>query len=111
MTSHASNVAQALDRGSQRQAGPSSDDALAAELRGFGPLGFVAIAAIFLTGNVFVAPMVVLPVGATLILLWAWRSHTPWRTIGYVRPKSWILTIVAGVVVGAALKLMMKAIV
>ena len=111
MTSHASNVAQALDRGSQRQAGPPSDDALGAELRGFGPLGLVAIAAILLMGNVFVAPMVVLPVGATLIVLWAWRSHTPWRAIGYVRPKSWILTIAVGVAFGVALKLVMKAIV
>jgi len=110
MTFHPSNSRQSLEPTLAR-APASPDDALAAELRGFGPLGIVAIAVILLTGNVFVAPMVVVPVGAALVLLWAWRSHTPWREIGYVRPRSWILTIVAGVVAGAALKLMMKAIV
>ena len=46
-----------------------------------------------------------------LVLLWAWRSHTPWREIGYVRPKSWIGDAAIGIVFGCAFKLLMKAIV
>ncbi len=87
------------------------DDALAAKLRGFGPLGLGAILLILLTGNVFVAPMVVLPVGAALVLLWARRSRTPWRAIGYVRPESWIDALAGGIAFGIALKLLMKAVV
>src|SRR2546422_4004358 len=64
-----------------------SDDPLAARLRGFGPLGLAAILAVAL------ANAVVKPLGAILALLWAWRSHTPWREIGYVRPKSWIVSL------------------
>src|SRR5512134_2218104 len=76
------------------------DEALAAKLRGFGPLGLGAILLILLTGNVFVAPMVVLPVGAVLVLLWARRSRTPWRAIGYVRPESWIDALAGGIAFG-----------
>jgi uncharacterized protein len=45
------------------------------------------------------------------VLVWAWRSHTPWREIGYVRPRSWPGTLALGVVFGCAFKLLMKAIV
>jgi hypothetical protein len=51
------------------------------------------------------------PVGALLVLLWVSRSRTPWREIGYVRPKSWIGTLVVGIALGIALKFLMKAIV
>lgn len=83
----------------------SSGDHFAAELRGFGPIGILAILVIA-AGN-----FVVLPLSALLVLLWAWRSHTPWREIGYVRPKSWTSTIAAGIAFGIAFKLLMKAIV
>jgi hypothetical protein len=43
--------------------------------------------------------------------MWVWRSRTPLREIGYVRPRSWIRTVVIGVVFGIAFKLLMKAIV
>jgi membrane protease YdiL (CAAX protease family) len=82
-----------------------SDDRLAAELRGFGPLGILAILVIF-AGN-----LVVLPLGGILVLLWVLRSHTPWREIGYVRPKSWTRTAAIGIAFGIAFKLLMKAIV
>jgi membrane protease YdiL (CAAX protease family) len=39
------------------------------------------------------------------------RSGTPWRDIGYVRPKSWPLTVAIGIVFGVAVKLVMKTIV
>jgi uncharacterized protein len=87
------------------------EDSFAAGLRGFGPLGILAILAIVLTGNVFVAPMVPIPIGAALVLLWAWLSHTPWRAIGYVRPRNWALTLTVGIALGIALKILMKMIV
>jgi membrane protease YdiL (CAAX protease family) len=80
------------------------DDAVAMQLRGFGPLGLLSILVIVLTS-------VVKPLGGLLVLLWAWRSHTPWRDIGYVRPRSWIGSLAVGVVFGCVFKLVMKAIV
>ena len=54
---------------------------------------------------------VVKPLSAILVLVWAWRSHTPWREIGYVRPKSWIGSLAVGIVFGSAFKFLMKAVV
>lgn len=82
-----------------------SDDRLAAQLRGFGPVGILAILVIF-AGN-----LLVLPLGGILALLWAVRSHTPWREIGYVRPDSWTRTAAIGIAFGIAFKLLMKVIV
>jgi len=81
------------------------DDAFARQLRGFGPIGILAILVI-LSGNGIVAPL-----SAVLVLLWAKRSHTPWREIGFVRPASWLRSVIIGVVLGVSLKFMMKAIV
>lgn len=86
-------------------AAPPSGDRFAAGLRGFGPLGILAILVI-LAGNA-----VVLPLSAVLVLVWAWRSRTPWREIGYVRPRSWIGSLAAGIAFGIAFKFLMKAIV
>jgi membrane protease YdiL (CAAX protease family) len=83
----------------------TSDDPVAQGLRGFGPLGVLAIVVI-LAGN-FLLP----PLSAILVLVWAWRSHTPWSEIGYLRPKSWIRTLAIGISFGIAFKLLMKAIV
>ena len=84
----------------------SSDDPLAASLRGFGPLGIIAILVILLVGNYPAAPF-----GAILVLVWVRWSRTPWREIGYVRPRSWLYTVAAGIVFGVAFKLLMKVIV
>ena len=54
---------------------------------------------------------IVLPLSAILVLVWAWRSHTPWREIGYVRPESWPRTVAVGIAFGIAFKFLMKAIV
>jgi hypothetical protein len=81
-----------------------SDDPVAASLRGFGPLGLSAILVIALSS-------IFKPLSALLVLVWAWRSHTPWREIGYVRPKSWFGTLAVGILFGCAFKLLMKAIV
>src|SRR5260370_13693482 len=83
----------------------SSDDVLAARLRGFGPLGVVAILVI-VAGNLILPPL-----SAILVLVWVTLSRTPWREIGYVRPKSWPRTLAIGIVFGSAFKFVMKAIV
>ena len=80
-------------------------DRIAAGLRGFGPLGIVAFLLIA-AGSLVAAPL-----GAVLVLVWTRLSRTPWREIGYVRPKSWAGDLALGVVFGAAFKLVMKAIV
>jgi membrane protease YdiL (CAAX protease family) len=82
-----------------------TDDLVAERLRGFGPLGILAILVILLGNGLFV------PLSAILVLVWVRWSHTPWREIGYVRPRSWISTVVVGVVFGVAFKFMMKSIV
>jgi uncharacterized protein len=87
-----------------RRNGPPGDR-LGAALRGFGPVGVLAILAIF-AGN-----LLFLPLSAILVLAWASRSGTPWSEIGFVRPKSWMGGLVAGVIFGVAFKLAMKAIV
>ena len=62
--------------------------------------------AIPLVGNYPVPPL-----GAILVLLWVRWSRTPWRDIGYVRPKSWTRDLAVGMAVGIAFKLLMKALV
>lgn len=83
---------------------------LAASLRRFGPAGIIAILLILLTGNVFIGNFV-LPIGALLVLLWTRISETRWSEIGYVRPKSWIVSVALGITFGIAFKFLMKAIV
>ena len=82
-----------------------ADDAFAKQLRGHGPVGIATVLVILLIGNDFF-----LPIGALLVLVWAWRSHTPWRELGFVRPKSWILTAILGIVFGIAFKFLTKAV-
>jgi membrane protease YdiL (CAAX protease family) len=82
-----------------------ADDRLAAELRGFGLVGLVAIVLI-LAGNLLFPPL-----SAVLVLVWVYWSRTPWREIGYERPKSWTTTAALGIVFGVTLKLVMKAVV
>jgi membrane protease YdiL (CAAX protease family) len=80
-------------------------DRSAEDLRGFGPLGILAIL-IILAGNAVVAPL-----SAILVMAWAWRSRTPWREIGFVGPKSWTASLAIGIAFGIALKFLMKMIV
>jgi membrane protease YdiL (CAAX protease family) len=82
-----------------------ANDKLAARLRGFGPIGILAIL-IILGGN-FIMP----PLSALLVLIWVKISDTPWREIGYVRPRSWSRTIAIGIVFGIGLKFVMKVMV
>ena len=93
------------DEDPRRVEAPPDDDRFAAKLRGFGPIGTLAIVVIALVGPVFE------PAGGILVLLWARRSRTPWRALGFVRPKSWVATAAIAVVAGAAFKILMKAVV
>lgn len=88
--------------GYEAQAASPLDDRLAKDLRGFGPLGILAIVVI-LSGNFLFSPL-----SAVLVLLWAWRSHTPWRELGFVRPESWVKTATIGIVFGVFLKFLVK---
>lgn len=74
-------------------------------LRGFGPLGIMAI--LVIVAGVLVGPVV----SAVLILLWTWLSKTPWAEIGYGKPRSWVGGAVLGIVLGIAFKFAMKAVV
>lgn len=87
-----------------RPAVPSADD-LAGRLRGFGPLGVLAIFVI--AAGTLVTPLL----GAVLVLGWIWRSRTPWHEIGYARPKSWVGSLLIGIAFGFALKLLLKSVV
>ena len=80
---------------------PSPQDRFAAELRGFGPLGVLAML-------VIVAGQILAPLSAVLVLLWTALSRTPWREIGYVRPKSWMGGLAIGIAFGASFKFLMK---
>jgi len=90
-----------IDAGAEAPSG----DRFAAELRGFGPLGILAILVI-LGGNAIVVPL-----SAGLVLFWARLSRTPCREIGYVRPRSWVFSVAGGIAIGVAFKLLMKSIV
>jgi membrane protease YdiL (CAAX protease family) len=83
---------------------PLPQDRFAADLRGFGALGILAVL-------VIAAAQLAPPLSAVLVLVWTKLSRTPWREIGYVRPKSWIGSLVIGVAFGILFKLLMKAIV
>jgi membrane protease YdiL (CAAX protease family) len=83
----------------------SGDGELERKLRGFGPIGLLAIL-IVLAGNALFPPM-----SAALALIWARWSRTPWREIGYVRPRSWMASAAIGIAFGAALKLLLKAVI
>lgn len=82
-----------------------SNHQLAVRLRGFGPVGILAVILILLGNFIFI------PLSALLVLWWRHLSQTSWRAIGFVRPRSWIRTIAVGILFGALLKFTMKAVV
>jgi len=83
----------------------NQDNSFAARLRGFGPSGILTMV-IILAGN-----FIVVPLSAFFVLIWTRLSRTPWREIGYARPKSWSRSFLTGIVFGIAFKLAMKALV
>ena len=64
-----------------------------------------------LAALVIAAGQIVAPLSAVLVLVWTRLSRTPWREIGYVRPKSWIASLIVGITFGILFKFFMKAIV
>lgn len=84
---------------------PAPDDAFGRRLRGFGPVGVAAMVVIYFGNAIFI------PLTAILVLLWAWRSRTPWREIGFVRPENWTRVLFIAAAFGCAFKLVMKALV
>lgn len=92
-------------RGGTGDSTSNTDNTLAARLRGFGPLGILAILAITFGDYLFN------PLSAILVLVWAWLSRTPWPDLGFVRPGNWLATLGFAFVFGALLKLIMKALV
>src|SRR5262249_35499088 len=72
-------------------------------LRGFGPLGLLAVVLIAFASVLFTG------LGALTVLLWAGVSGVPLRDLGLVRPASWWRTALLGITVGAAAKLVMKS--
>jgi membrane protease YdiL (CAAX protease family) len=78
---------------------------LAKRLRGFGPLGLVAVALI-VVGSL-AGPMV----GALLVLAWARLSATPLAVLGVRAPTRWSIVVLQGGTLGIALKVVSKALV
>jgi membrane protease YdiL (CAAX protease family) len=60
---------------------------------------------------VVAAGQIFAPLSALLVLVWTRLSRTPWREIGYVRPRSWIGSLAIGIAFGITFKFFMKAIV
>ncbi|HEV3218307.1 MAG TPA: type II CAAX endopeptidase family protein [Candidatus Acidoferrales bacterium] len=83
----------------------SFEDRFAARLRGFGPVGILASLLVLATGSIFE------PFGPLVSLVWVKLSHTPWREVGFVRPKSWVRTVAIGLVFGITFKFLMKIVV
>lgn len=103
MTSDASRSSEKLPVETPAPTPPG--DGLAVKLRGFGPIGILAMLVIIAVGPVLE------PLGAILALVWAHRSRTPWREIGLARPRNWIDTVAVGIVFGGAFKFLLKMIV
>ena len=77
---------------------------LAERSRGFGPVGLLTWLVLLLGDILFI------PLRGLLVLAWARWTETPWRDLGFVRPRSWVRTVVVGVVAGFLLKLFMKSV-
>lgn len=91
---------------SEGNAGTIDPDRTTPALRGFGPLGLLAIVVVLLAGNVNGVP-----VGALLVLGWARFSGTPLRDLGFTAPRRWRITVPLAIAFGAAFKLLLKCVV
>lgn len=77
--------------------------AIGRPLRGFGPIGIAAFLVILLTGPPWFR--------AILVLIWAAWSRTPWKDLGFTRPRSWLGTVFVGIGVGVLLKFLCKIVI
>jgi membrane protease YdiL (CAAX protease family) len=62
----------------------------------------IALLAILLSGNLL---------GTALVFVWASLTRTPLASLGFIRPRSIVRTVVFGVAGGIALKLLLKAVI
>lgn len=85
--------------------GSAQPRSAAERLRGFGPLGLVAIVVILAGG--LLGPVV----SAALVLVWARVSRTPLTALGFTAPRSWAVLLSMAVAFGTLFKLVMKALV
>ena len=81
----------------------ATSERLSRSLTGFGPTGIATLLAILLIGPAWFR--------ALLVRAWAKWSGTPYREIGFIRPKGWLTTVLTGVVFGSVLKILMTAVV
>lgn len=81
------------------------DTRFAKALRGWGLVGIAAFVIVF--AGALLTP----PIAAALGLVWLWLSRTPLRDMGMSRPKNLAVTIVGGLLLGIAMKFLMKAVV
>jgi CAAX protease family protein len=88
-----------------QEANAAPTDGVAEQLRGFGPVGVLGLFMV-LAGNLLVAPL-----SAVLVLVWARLSQTPWQALGFAAPGSWTRVFAIGIPLGIVFKLAMKAIV
>lgn len=70
----------------------------AEQLRGYGPIGWVC----FL--GIYASSVLIPPIDIILLLLWVWRSRTPWSAVGLAKPRSWATVVIAGLALGLALR-------
>jgi membrane protease YdiL (CAAX protease family) len=80
----------------------ASSSSFPSSLKGFGPVGIITIVVILLIGNL---------AGAALVLIWAAASGTPWRDLGFVRPRHGAIDLAIAFVGGVLFKILMKALV
>jgi hypothetical protein len=76
----------------------AAEDGLAASLRGFGPLGMLAVVLVLLGNAIFI------PLSAILALVWARLARVPLQELGFARPQRWVPTVLGGALFGAAFK-------
>jgi membrane protease YdiL (CAAX protease family) len=91
--------------GSDYEPLPAAEDGLARSLRGFGPVGMLAVVVVLLGNAIFI------PLSAILALVWVRLGRIPLHELGFARPQRWLPTAVGGALFGAALKLLLKSVI
>src|SRR5438128_12452017 len=76
---------------------------IAEQLRGFGPVGLLALLVI-LAGN-----RLIVPLSAVFVLIWARLSYRTSEALGFALPRSWTRIFAVASASGLAFKLVIKA--
>lgn len=91
---------------SDRRSAPAPTRTWRAGLAGTGPLGILGVVVVLLA-MLLLSPVI----GSIFVLLWARLARVPYSEIGFARPPSWLRSLLYGIVLGIALKLVLKALV